>query len=160
MIVLGVDPGTAITGWGLIESLQCSSFKVHDFGVITTKSSEPFHNRLYFIHKELKKVIHTYQPSEVAIEELFFAKNVKTAIQVGQARGVVILTAAESDLKIFEYTPLEVKQAIVGYGRAEKMQMQKMIKTLLRLDCIPKPDDAADALSIAFTHISCSRTQR
>lgn len=154
MIVLGVDPGTAITGWGIIKTVNGSSFVVNGCGAITTKSTMKFPERLKIIHRELKKIIRQYKPEVAAVEELFFAKNVKTAINVGQARGVVILTAIEENLEIFEYTPLQVKQSVVGYGRAEKSQMQKMVKALLGLKEIPTPDDVADALAVAFTHVS------
>ena len=160
MIVLGGDPGTAITGWGVVETIRDSEFIVRGYGAIITKSTTPFPERLKIIHHELRKIIHTHRPEEAAVEELFFAKNVKTALTVGQARGVVMLTAIEEDLDVYEYTPLQIKQAVVGYGRADKMQMQKMVKVLLHLPEIPKPDDVADALAVAFTHINCGNYQK
>lgn len=154
MIVLGVDPGTATTGWGIIKTMPNAKFQIPNYGAIITKSTMPFPERLKIIHCELKKIIQKYKPEVAAVEELFFAKNVKTAISVGHARGVILLTAIEENLEIYEYTPLQVKQSLVGYGRAEKSQMQKMIKVLLGLKELPKPDDVADALAVAFTHIS------
>jgi crossover junction endodeoxyribonuclease RuvC len=154
MIVLGVDPGTATTGWGVLETVGSQRLAVRGCGAIITKSETPFPERLETIHRELQKIIRQYEPEAAAVEELFFAKNVKTAISVGHARGVILLTAIEENLEIYEYTPLQVKQSLVGYGRAEKSQMQKMIKVLLGLKEIPKPDDVADALAVAFTHIS------
>ncbi len=154
MIVLGVDPGTATTGWGVLETVGSQRLAVRGCGAILTKSTMPFPERLKIIHQELKKVIKQYKPEVAAVEELFFAKNVKTAISVGHARGVILLTAIEENLETYEYTPLQVKQSLVGYGRAEKSQMQRMIKVLLGLKEFPKPDDVADALAVAFTHIS------
>ncbi|MBI5555800.1 MAG: crossover junction endodeoxyribonuclease RuvC [Elusimicrobia bacterium] len=154
MIVVGVDPGTATTGWGVIRTVDSSKLIVDGCGAIITKSQTPFPERLKTIHQELKQIIKQFKPEVAAVEELFFAKNVKTAISVGHARGVILLTAIEEKLGIYEYTPLQVKQSLVGYGRAEKAQMQKMIKVLLGLKEIPHPDDVADALAVAFTHIS------
>lgn len=151
MIILGIDPGTAILGYGLIKVLG-NRFEVIDYNCIQTSSKEPLENRLVKIYQELNYIIQTYQPDEVAVEELFFNKNVKTALSVGHARGVVLLSAALANLKVCEYTPLQVKQAVVGYGRAEKSQVQYMVKTILNLPKIPKPDDVADALAIAICH--------
>lgn len=154
MIILGIDPGIAIVGYGIIE---CSGnhYKVLDYGCITTDSKLLFPDRLKIVYDSLIDVIDKYKPDEFAIEELFFNKNVKTAIKVGQARGVEILAAINKGLPIYEYTPLQIKQAVVGYGRAEKHQVQEMVKILLNLKEIPKPDDAADALAIAICHGSC-----
>lgn len=160
MIVLGVDPGTATTGWAVINVAESGQLEAKSYGAIITKSTMPFAQRLKAIHGELKRIVKEYKPDIAAIEELFFAKNVKTALSVGQARGVVMLTAIEENLDVFEYTPLQVKQAIVGYGRADKSQIQKMIKVLLGLKEIPQPDDVADALAVAYTHISCAKFQR
>jgi crossover junction endodeoxyribonuclease RuvC len=154
VIVLGIDPGTATTGWGVLEAVDSQRLVVRGCGAILTKSTTPFPERLKIIHQELIKIIKQYRPKAVAVEELFFAKNVKTALSVGHARGVIMLAAIEEDLDVSEYTPLQVKQAIVGYGRADKTQIQKMIKVLLGLKEIPKPDDVADALAIAYAHIS------
>ncbi len=150
MIILGVDPGYAITGYGVIEKLG-NKYKYLAHGVITTDSSLNFQERLKINHEELNKIIKQYKPELFSIEELFFAKNTKTAINVAQARGVIILTALQNNLKIYEYTPLQIKQALTGYGRADKNQIQQMVKILLNLKAIPKPDDAADALAIAIT---------
>lgn len=151
MILLGIDPGIAIVGYGVLEC-KGNKFKTLDYGTITTKSSSPFPERLEIIYEEMLSIIDEYNPVDLAIEELFFNKNVKTAMKVGQARGVEILAAVNKGLKIYEYTPLQVKQGVVGYGRADKRQVQKMVKMLLNLKEIPKPDDAADALALALCH--------
>lgn len=149
MIILGIDPGLAKTGYGLVAA-EKNNLKLIAYGCVATPAKAPFDSRLKKIHLELGKIIKKFRPTIFAIEKIFFCKNVKTAIEVGHARGVAILTAAEHNLKIREFTPLEVKQTITGYGRAEKQQMQKMVKALLNLIEIPKPDDAADALAIAI----------
>ena len=154
MIILGIDPGLAIVGYGVIE-YKGNKYKVIDYGCITTDADTNHPERLQIIYEELSLLIDKYNPDDVAMEELFFNKNVKTAIKVGQARGVILLTGARSDLKVVEYTPLQVKQAVVGYGRASKQQVQQMVKVLLNLETIPKPDDAADALAVAICHSSC-----
>lgn len=151
MRILGIDPGLALVGYGLID-VEGSNFNVIDYGVITTESTLDLPTRLEKIYELLIQLIETYQPQDLAIEELFFNKNVKTAITVGHARGVEILACKSKGLEIYEYTPLQIKQAITGYGRAEKSQIQEMIKLLLNLEEIPKPDDAADALGVALTH--------
>jgi len=151
MIILGIDPGYAIVGVGVIE-FDGNKFKVIDYYAITTKPDMAFENRLKCIYDGLNDVIAKYKPEHMAIEELFFNDNAKTAIHVGQARGVIVLAAVNNGLKVFEYTPLQVKQAVVGYGRADKMQVQQMTKALLNLNAIPKPDDVADALAIALCH--------
>ncbi len=156
MIILGIDPGIAIVGYGIVE-YNGNSFKTLDYGAIFTDSKESTPNRLNKIYEELGKLIDIYKPEVAAIEELFFNKNVKTAIAVGQARGVLILTAARKNLDIYEYTPLQVKQGVVGYGRAEKKQVQMMVKTFLNLRSIPKPDDVADALAVAICHAHTGR---
>ncbi len=150
MIILGIDPGFAITGYGIIEK-QGNKYKHIQHGAITTDAKLDFQERLKINHEELNKIIKKYNPDIFGIEELFFAKNTKTAINVAQARGVIILTALQNNLKIYEYTPLQIKQALTGYGRADKNQIQQMVKTILCLNQIPKPDDAADALAIAIT---------
>ena len=149
MIVLGIDPGTAITGYGLINYLE-NKIEVVDYGCIRTSPRTSLANRLCKISEELERLISNYQPEVVAVEELFFNKNVRTALAVGQARGVILLTAAKAGLEVKEYTPLQVKQALVGYGRAEKHQVQYMVKMLLDLEQVPEPDDVADALAIAI----------
>ncbi len=148
--VLGIDPGFAITGYGIIQKKR-QDLSVLTYGVIKTKSTEPFDQRLKKLYQELERIIKTYHPEIVAIEELYFTNNAKTAIKVGQARGVVVMTAALNNLPIKNYTPLQIKQALTSYGRADKQQMQRMIKQVLSLSNMPKPDDAADALAVAYT---------
>lgn len=151
MLTLGIDPGTASTGFGLItEKKRKLSFV--DYGVISTSSKESSQNRLRIIYGEIKKVILNYKPKFVAIERLFFGANTKTAISVGQSRGIALLVAAELKIPVSEYTPSEVKMAVSGYGRADKKQVQQMVKHLLGMQEVPKPDDAADALAIAICH--------
>lgn len=151
MIILGVDPGTAITGYGIIAS-DGDILAMTTYGVITTPAEWQLPRRLAHIYAELGRLIARYQPTAAVVEKLFFSKNVRTALSVGQARGVALLAAAQAGLAIYEYTPLQIKQAVAGYGRAEKMQIQQMVKLLLRLDAIPQPDDAADALAVAICH--------
>lgn len=151
MIILGIDPGTAITGYGLI-SYQGNHLKHIGYGVIRTLPKQSPAQRLKQLYQELQAIIVQCRPDVMAIEELFFNRNVTTALAVGQARGVIILAAANLDLEIAEYTPLQVKQAVVGYGRAEKQQIQEMVRILLCLPGLPKPDDAADGLAIAICH--------
>ncbi len=154
--VLGIDPGYARLGWGVVQKMG-SDFIMVAHGCIETRAHDIHANRLMTIHRSLKDVITEHGPDRVGVEEIFFAKNAKTAGKVGEARGVVLLTLIQSGLSIFEYTPLQIKQAITGYGRADKQQMQRMIKTILRLDSIPKPDDAADALAVAVTCLQSER---
>ena len=156
--VLGLDPGTAIVGFGLVI-FDGQSYQPEKYGVIRTPSKTPLPHRLLMIHEQLGKLIEELKPEHVAVEEVFFARATTTALAVGHARGVILLTAAEHNLPIFEYTPLQVKQAIIGYGGAEKKQIQQFIKNLLRLESIPKPDDAADALAIAICHCNNYRLQ-
>ena len=151
MRILGVDPGYAIVGVGVVDYIG-NKFNTVYYGAITTDSKMPFELRLKTIYDELSKIIDVYNPEFMSIEELFFNSNAKTAIGVGQARGVIILSAVNKGVPIFEYTPLQVKQAIVGYGRAEKNQVQQMTKAMLGLNSVPKPDDVADALAIAICH--------
>ena len=151
MRILGIDPGFAILGWGIIES-DGSHLVYINHGVITTKPDMRFQDRLVKIKNDLKDLLVLYKPDEIVFEELFFARNVTTALTVGAARGCVVTAAAEYTDKLYEYTPMQVKQAIVGYGRAEKFQIQQMVKLLLCLNDIPTPDDAADALAVAITH--------
>ncbi|NLI60744.1 MAG: crossover junction endodeoxyribonuclease RuvC [Clostridiales bacterium] len=155
MIILGIDPGMAIVGYGIIESKN-NKLKAIDYGAITTPSTMETSQRLVTIYDAVQQLVNRYQPNEVAIEELFFNKNVKTALTVGHARGVAVLAAAKTGLGLYEYTPLQVKQSVVGYGRAEKGQVQQMVKVLLNLKDIPKPDDAADALAVAICHSHCA----
>jgi crossover junction endodeoxyribonuclease RuvC len=151
MLIMGVDPGFAITGYGIIE-YRSNKFKTLDYGVITTDAHMEFADRLLILNNCLEDIINKYKPNAFAIEELFFNKNVKTALLVGHGRGVALTVAARAGVRISEYTPLQVKQAVVGYGRAEKAQVQQMIKLFLNLEKIPKPDDAADALAVAVCH--------
>jgi len=151
MIILGIDPGTATTGYGVIET-EGNRFRVVDYGCILTKANTPLDERLEKIHLGLELLLKKHQPFEVAVEELFFSSNAKTAMAVGQARGVVLLTCRKNHCPIAEYTPNQVKNAICGYGKADKCQVQKMVKMLLSLEVLPKPDDAADALAIAICH--------
>lgn len=151
MIILGIDPGFAIMGYGIIQ-YEGNRFKSLGYGAITTPSTMPTPARLKTIYEELNEIIVKYNPDTVAIEELFFNNNAKTALLVGHARGVAVLSAANNNKEIFEYTPLQVKQGVVGYGRADKGQVQQMVKTLLNLSKIPKPDDVADALAVAICH--------
>ncbi|MCR4442070.1 MAG: crossover junction endodeoxyribonuclease RuvC [Peptococcaceae bacterium] len=151
MIILGVDPGTAATGYGVLEQ-KGSSFMPIEYGVIRSAKEKDAAQRLYEIFLGINRVIDNFKPQHLAIEELFFNKNLKTALVVGQARGVIILASHLKGLPVFEYTPLQVKQAVVGYGRAEKQQVQFMVRAILNLPEIPKPDDAADALAVAICH--------
>ncbi|MBE6083338.1 MULTISPECIES: crossover junction endodeoxyribonuclease RuvC [Tissierellales] len=151
MIIIGIDPGIAIVGYGVVK-LTGNKFEVLDYGAITTESKMAFPNRLKIIYNKMTEIIDKYSPTDLAMEELFFNKNVKTAIKVGQARGVEILAAVNKGVEIYEYTPLQIKQAVVGYGRADKNQVQEMVKMLLNLKEIPKPDDVADALAVALCH--------
>lgn len=151
MIVFGIDPGIAIVGYGIIK-YEKNNFKVLDCGCITTPSDMSVPERLKVIFDELSSLISSYDVDSVAIEELFFNKNSKTVINVAQARGVIILAAMNKNISIYEYTPLQVKQGVVGYGRADKRQVQEMVKILLNLPKIPKPDDVADALAVGICH--------
>ena len=153
MAVIGIDPGTALTGYGLIEELPDQSLQVIDFGVIRTESTDKPEIRLRKIFSQLNEILSLYKPETGAVEKLFFQRNTRTAMSVGQARGVAILSLAEAGLSVSEYSPVEIKQAVVGYGKASKNQVQQMVKTLLNLQEIPKPDDAADALAVAICHI-------
>ena len=149
--ILGLDPGTATTGWGVITEIGKEP-KLEAFGCIETSKHKDTFTRLKEIAEDLNHIIKEYKPDEVAVEDLFFFKNLKTAIKVAQARGVLLLTIAQQGLGGYEYTPLQVKQALTGYGRAEKHQVQMMVQNVLGLKDIPKPDDAADALAVAICH--------
>ncbi len=151
MVILGIDPGIGRMGWGVI-TVHGSRFTVNSYGCIETSPKLKVEERLLQIYQELNKIIKEHKPEELAIEELFFNTNAKTAFVVGQARGVVLLAGAEKNLSVSIYTPLQVKMALTGYGRAEKKQVGQMVKVLLKLPSIPKPDDTADALAIALTH--------
>ncbi len=151
MIIFGVDPGFALTGYGIIE-VDKSKMKLLEAGCISTKAGELFTERCEKIYNELSDLIKKYKPEAFAIEELFFNSNQKTAIMVAQGRGVAVLAATHNNVPVYEYTPLQVKQSVAGYGRADKNQVQQMVKIILKLDKIIKPDDAADAVAIAISH--------
>ncbi|NLJ77113.1 MAG: crossover junction endodeoxyribonuclease RuvC [Peptococcaceae bacterium] len=151
MFIMGVDPGTAITGYGLVR-YRGNSYSLVECGCVRTSAKQPLSDRLYTIYRELTGIIKQYQPGQFAVEELFFNKNARTALAVGHARGVAMLAAASAGLPVFEYTPLQVKQAVTGYGRAAKEQVQYMVKTILSLTQAPSPDDVADALAVAICH--------
>lgn len=152
MIVLGIDPGLATTGYGILSGSE-AHMKTVAYGSILTPPDWDMSMRLEAIYQRVSEIIDQYQPSEVGVEELFFSRNVSTALLVGQARGVILLAAQQKGLKILEYKPMEIKLAVTGYGRAEKKQVQQMVKILLGLSEIPKPDDTADALAIAICHL-------
>ncbi len=158
MLVLGIDPGTAITGFGLVKELA-TGLEAVGYGSIRTSSRMAPGQRLQKIYRELEKVLRVYRPDVVAVEELFFNKNVKTALAVGEARGVVLLAAANFGVRVLEYTPPEVKLAVAGYGRSDKDQVGSMVKMLLSLDENPKPDDVADALAVAICCLHSRRLQ-
>jgi len=157
MLVIGIDPGTAITGYGLVREGEDGSLALVDYGAIVTPSDQPMYLRLLELYRRLKELLLLHQPDSGAVEKLFFARNVRTALTVGQARGVVLLALAETKVSLGEYTPLEVKQAVAGYGKADKNQVQQMVRALLGLAEVPYPDDAADALAIAICHVHSAR---
>ncbi len=152
MLTLGIDPGTATTGYGFVASAG-DRLTLVECGVVATPADESLPQRLQTIYAGLTSLIRLHHPDSVAVEELFFSRNVRTALAVGQARGVALLAAAHAGLPVYEYTPLQVKQAVAGYGRADKEQVQAMVRVLLGLDRIPQPDDAADAIAIAICHL-------
>lgn len=156
MRILGIDPGTGIVGFGVIDSIS-GKINMLDGGVIRTSSKQTDSNRLKTIYDELNEIIKANEPEAMAVEKLFFAKNVTTAMNVSQARGVVLLCGEQNSLPVFEYTPLQIKQSLTGYGKAEKHQVQEMVRTVLRLKEVPKPDDCADALACAITHAMTGR---
>ncbi|MBE6774793.1 MAG: crossover junction endodeoxyribonuclease RuvC [Ruminococcaceae bacterium] len=155
MVILGIDPGYAIVGYGVI-SYRNNHFSVIDYGAITTDAKTPFNERLESIFDELTAIIEKHSPEAMAIEKVFYNSNAKTVIDVSQARGVIMLAAQKKGLPAYEYTPLQVKQSVVGYGRAEKKQVQEMIRRILGLERVPKPDDTADALAMAVCHAHAS----
>jgi len=160
MAVIGIDPGTAATGFGFIEQKSDGQLKLINYGVIKTPSKDPPEKRLLTLFSQLKELLKQYRPETSAVEKLYFQRNVKTAMSVGQARGVILLALSESRIPVYEYNPMDVKQAVAGYGRADKHQIQEMVRTLLRLPDIPKPDDAADALAVAICHIHSRKIKR
>ncbi len=151
MRILGIDPGYAIVGYGVLD-YDHNKFTVVNYGAITTEAGTPFEQRLVEIYDDMNSLIEMFKPDHMSIERLYFTNNKTTGIDVAQARGVITLAAAKHDVEIFEYTPLQVKQAVVGYGRAEKHQVQEMVKNILRLKECPKPDDTADAVALAICH--------
>lgn len=151
MIILGIDPGYAIVGYGVVE-YKNNHFRDIDHGAIITEAGLPFNKRLRIIYDEFNAVAEKHRPDAVSIEKLFYNSNQKTVIDVAQARGIIMLAAEQHGIPVFEYTPLQVKQSVVGYGRAEKKQVQEMIKRILSLETVPKPDDTADALAMAICH--------
>ncbi len=151
MRILGIDPGYAIVGYGIVDYNVCR-FSIAGFGAITTEAHKPFPERLIDIYNDMLSIIDKYKPDCLSIEKLYFNTNTTTAIDVAQARGVIVLAAKSKGLEVYEYTPLQVKQAVTGYGRAEKRQVMEMVKNLLCLKAVPKPDDTADALALAVCH--------
>lgn len=156
-LVLGIDPGTATTGYGLVRKREDGSLESAAYGTIQTPAGVAAHKRLSMLYQQLNQIILLHMPDSCAVEKLFFQRNISTAIAVGQARGVVMLAISEAGLEMAEYTPNEVKQAVAGYGNAGKKQIQEMVRILLTLPEIPKPDDAADALAIAITHLNTQK---
>lgn len=152
MIILGIDPGLATTGYGVIEKNVRGEFRAIDCGVVLTPKEEGLPVRLALLEEGLQKILQKYRPEEVAMEELFFSKNITTGIAVAHARGVALLTCVKECGKLYEYTPMQIKQALTGYGKADKKQIQSVVASMLRLKEIPKPDDAADALGVALCH--------
>ena len=158
MVILGIDPGTATTGYGLIDTRD--QLRVLEYGCIHTSSSQEMVDRLKIIYERVKEIVQRFHPEDIAVEQVFFNRNTRTALSVGQARGVIILAASCNGAKIFSYTPLEVKQAVTGYGKAKKWQVQRMVKKLLNLPEVPTSNDAADAIAIAFCHHYSRRIKR
>lgn len=158
MIILGIDPGLAIMGWGVIES-SGQKLRLIQYGTLLTEAKSPTPQRLRSIQLGVRDLIALYKPDEIAFEELFFARNVTTALTVGAARGAALVAAAEYTENLYEYTPMQIKQAVVGYGKAEKQQVQQMVRILLNMEEIPKPDDAADGLAAAITHAHSSHAK-
>jgi len=156
-LILGLDPGTATTGYGLVNEDSGGGLHAIDFGIIQTPAGMPDSDRLVILYQRMREIILLHRPQGSAVEKLFFQKNVRTAITVSQARGVILVSLAEAGLEIGEYTPNEIKQAVTGYGNADKHQVQEMVRVLLDLNDIPKPDDAADALAVAITHLHTNR---
>ena len=156
MRILGIDPGTAIIGYSIID-FKKGKYEIVDYGCIYTSKDQDMPHRLEKIYNELETLIRLWKPDDMAIEELFFFKNQKTIIKVGQARGVIMVCGQKNNLDIYSYTPLQVKMGVAGYGRATKAQIQEMVKLILKMEEIPKPDDAADALALAITHINSKK---
>lgn len=157
MIILGIDPGLATMGYGIIEKLQSGNTRAVDYGVVLTPKDESLPVRLAMLEEGVNKILTKYKPAEVAVEELFFAKNITTGIPVSHARGVILLTCIKYCGRLYEYTPMQIKQALTGYGRADKVQMQNVVASLLGFSKVPRPDDAADALAVSLCHAHTSR---
>jgi crossover junction endodeoxyribonuclease RuvC len=158
-VVVGVDPGTAITGYGVVAQRSDGEFVLLAGGVFRTAADQPMPARLHELYTDFVRLLDEFKPDQLAIEKLFFGRNVTTAITVGQARGVILLAAAQRGLPVAEYAPAEIKQAITGYGNAEKRQMQEMVQRILRLPTLPQPDDAADGVAVALCHLQCTLPQ-
>ncbi|MCX8061559.1 MAG: crossover junction endodeoxyribonuclease RuvC [Anaerolineales bacterium] len=157
MVVIGIDPGVALTGYGIISQEEDGEISVVDFGaIVTTNATQCESERLLLIYKQLIEILDLHCPAAGAVEKLFFQKNARTAMAVGQARGISLLALAQKSIPVYEYTPVEIKQALTGYGKADKHQMQEMVKLRLGLREVPKPDDAADALAVAICHLQSS----
>jgi len=159
MLILGLDPGTATTGYGIIEKCG-ATVKPVEYGIISTPAGGNMADRLNTIHTKLVALLAAFRPAAVAVEEIFYHRNAKTVISVAQSRGVILLAAAQNGIQVAEYTPLQVKQSVVGYGQADKRQVQLMVKQILNLSSVPKPDDAADALAIAICHLHSYKWQQ
>ena len=157
---MGIDPGTAITGYGLVKETSRGDLKWVQHGVVRTPSDWEEPRRLLYIYEALREIVETYRPDCCAVEQLFFQKNVKTAIRVGQGRGAALIAVAAYELEMGEYSPSEIKQAVVGYGNADKRQIQEMVGMLLGMEEVPQPDDAADALAVAICHLNTTRQLR
>ncbi len=160
MVILGIDPGTATTGYGLVSEDAAGEACLVRYGTIQTEPHTPMPERLQVIYREVTALIQDFHPNALAVEALFFGRNVTTALTVGQARGVVLLAAAQAGLAVYEYKPAEVKQALVGYGGADKAQIQEMVRIMLGLPEIPRPDDAADAVAVAICHLHSQRLRQ
>lgn len=157
MLALGIDPGIATTGYGLVRIIPDGNLLAVEYGVISTPKNTPASERLNILYEQLRDFLKNHKPDTAAVEKLFFQRNVTTAIAVGQARGVTLLSLAQAGIEVFEYTPNEIKQAVTGYGSAGKRQVQEMVRVLLQLEDFPRPDDAADALAVAITHLNTKR---
>lgn len=160
MLVIGIDPGTATTGYGLVQDDASGGLALCAYGVILTPPDQPLSERLLSLYQQLNDLLLLHRPQSGAVEQLFFQRNVRTAMSVGQARGVVLLCLAQAGIPVSEYTPLEVKQAVAGYGGADKNQVQQMVRALLALPEVPRPDDAADALAVAICHLHSAKFSR
>ncbi len=158
MIVLGIDPGYALMGWGVVEA-EGSRMRLINYGCVETKPGVPMPSRLRALQLGVRDLVNLYHPDDVAFEELFFAHNVTTALMVGAARGAAIIAAAEYTDNLYEYTPMQIKQAVTGWGKADKKQVQQMVRLLMKMDEIPKPDDAADAIACAITHCQAGKAK-